>query len=92
MPTKVMDNQANNDNQGASQDLSTILTGHVLRSLGHPDDLLMVKVHHLWDNKYRVNVFTGRDVTSAMITHSFFLVVDGEGNIVAATPEITRQY
>jgi hypothetical protein len=39
-----------------------------------------------------VNVLVGADVVSVRIPHSYFLVVDGDGTILASTPEITKQY
>ena len=39
-----------------------------------------------------VNVFVGTGIASARVAHSYFLLVDDEGNIVASTPEITGQY
>ena len=46
----------------------------------------------LWNDRYRVNVFVGPVPSSAIVAHSFFLVTDGEGNIIAANPKITKRY
>ena len=46
----------------------------------------------VWQDHYRVNVFVGVEAASAKIAHSYFLVVNGEGTIIASTPKITRQY
>jgi hypothetical protein len=59
---------------------------------GQPVGLLGTQVRPLWQDHYRVNVFVGVDASSAKIAHSYFLVVDGEGTIIASTPKITRQY
>jgi hypothetical protein len=64
----------------------------VLNTLGQPGDLHRVQVRQLWEDHYRVNVFVGVDAASAKVAHSYFLVADGGGNIVASTPTITRQY
>ena len=64
----------------------------VLHALGEPGGLLKVQVRELWDGHYRVNVFTGTDAASARVAHSYFLVADGDANIVASTPKIARQY
>jgi hypothetical protein len=69
-----------------------LLGEHVLRALGRPDGLWGVQVRGLWADHYRVNVFVGVDVGSSRVAHSYFLETDGEGNVVAATPAITRQY
>jgi hypothetical protein len=41
---------------------------------------------------YRVNVFAGADAVSARVAHSYFIVTDNDGNIVASPPRITRRY
>jgi hypothetical protein len=64
----------------------------VIRTLGTPGDLHDVQVRRLWDDNYRVNVLVGEDVASLRVAHSFFLVTDGEGQIRACTPELTRRY
>ncbi len=69
-----------------------LLGGQVLRALGQPDVPYAVQVRPLWDGHYRVNVFLGADVTSLRVAHSYFLVTDDDGAILAATPPITRQY
>jgi hypothetical protein len=51
-----------------------------------------VQVRSLWGDHYRVNVFVGPDPAMAKVAHSYFLVADGDGNILASTPTITRQY
>jgi len=72
--------------------LSAEIGARVLRTLGQPDDLYQFQVRQLWDNHFRVNVFVGTDSTSFRLAHSYFLVADGDGNIVNSTPEITRKY
>ena len=66
--------------------------GHVLRLLGKPADLHKVQVRHLWEDHYRVNVLVGEDAACIKFAHSFCLVADDAGNILASTPQITRQY
>ena len=41
---------------------------------------------------WRFNVLAGENVASARVAHSYFLVVDGDGKLIASTPKITRQY
>ncbi len=69
-----------------------VIGKHVLHTLGQPSDLQSVQVRHLWGNHYRVNVFAGANVASAKVTHSYFLVADNDGNVVASAPKITRRY
>jgi len=72
------------------------LTSHigvkVIRALGRPPAFLKVSVRPLWQAFYRVNIFVGADAISARIAHSFFLDADGDGNIVASTPAVSRRY
>jgi hypothetical protein len=80
---------------GQQQKLDTFnecIQQQVLRALGKPRDLLKVQVNPIWDNHYRVNVFVGLDIASATVANSYFLVIDTEGNIIAATPKIAKQY
>ncbi|MBY0528066.1 MAG: hypothetical protein K2R98_32010 [Gemmataceae bacterium] len=80
------------ENNEKGQRLSDAIGKCVMRTLGHPNDLQRVQVRRLWDDRYRVNVVVGIDAASARIPHSFFLVVDGDGNIVASTPKIIKAY
>jgi hypothetical protein len=69
-----------------------VIGGNVLRALGQPGTLLRVEVRPLWEDRYRVNVLVGLDAASVRVSDSFFLVTDGDGNILASTPTITRRY
>jgi hypothetical protein len=69
-----------------------LLGQRVLRALGQPGDLLCVQVRQLWEGHYRVNILVGADVASTRVAHSYFLVTDGDDNIVATTPTVTRRY
>lgn len=64
----------------------------VIQTLGQPSDLYRVQVRRLWENRYRVNVLTTYDGLSAKIANSYFLVTDGEGVIVTASPTLAREY
>ena len=66
--------------------------GGVLAALGRPVGLYQVAVRPLWENYYRVNVLIGPDATSVRIAHSFFIDVGVTGEILSATPPITRLY
>jgi hypothetical protein len=65
---------------------------NVLAALGRPPDLFRVVLRPLWGNHYRVNVFRGEDITSACIAHSYFVEAGAAGEILSATPRITRLY
>lgn len=71
---------------------SARIRGQILDALGHPGDLHKLQVRWLWDNCYRVNVFTGPDAVSARVVNSYFVVADDAGAIVRTSPRIVRQY
>jgi hypothetical protein len=70
----------------------TRITGHVLGTLGKPNDLFQVQIRPLWRGYYRVNVLVGPDVVTARCAHSYFLEADGDGNVLGSTPKIARRY
>ena len=72
--------------------LNDLIGEQVVHSLGTPDDLLNVQVRRVGSDRYRVNVFVGKDVISGRVANSFFLTADGEGNILTSSPEIVRAY
>ncbi len=72
--------------------LNALIGEQVLHALGEPRNLLKVQVRPLWDGNYRVNVFVGADAACAKIPHSYFVVADGDGNVLSATPKIHKQY
>ena len=72
--------------------LNALIGEQVLHALGEPSDLLKVQARPLWEGTYRVNVFVGVNAASARIANSYFVVVDGDGNILESTPKVQRQY
>ena len=64
----------------------------VLAALGRPGRLFRLAVVPLWGDHYRVNVMTGADPTSVRIPHSYFVAADEQGNILASTPRIRKEY
>jgi hypothetical protein len=91
MPAKQHDSFAEFEAQ-ALHELKAVIAKQVIQQLGEPINLRRVEVRHLWGNRYRVNVFVGAETVSATLPNSYFLVVDGGGDIVTSTPQITRQY
>jgi hypothetical protein len=71
---------------------NSLIEQHVMRTLGPPEGLHRVQIRPLWDNCFRVNVLVGADGASAKVLHSYFLITDGLGKVVASTPKIVRQY
>jgi len=72
--------------------LGAVIWKRIIDGLGEPAGLRQVQVHRLWEDHYRVNVLVGADAASAKVAHSYFLVADGAGHIIASSPEITKQY
>lgn len=76
--------------QGQRQNAA--IAAHVLHRLGKPNTLQRVEVRRLWQDHCRVNVLVGEDLISARVAHSYFLVLDADGAVLASTPGITRVY
>jgi hypothetical protein len=71
--------------------LNELIREQVVHRVGFVADLLWVHVRPLWENHYRVNVFVGKNATSARVASSYFLAVDGDGNILSSSPLIAGQ-
>jgi hypothetical protein len=92
MPTKQQHEQDAELEKQERQQLSALIGKQVMRTLGQPRGFHQVQVRKLWEDHYRVNILVGVDASSVKVAHSYFLEIDGDGNIVASTPIITRQY
>jgi hypothetical protein len=90
MPTTQERAQQKELEQHEREALNAVIGEQVVHMLGGPGDLLRVQVRPLWGHYYRANVYVGKDVTSARIGNSYFMEVDGAGNIVASTPKLTN--
>ena len=64
----------------------------VLKALGRPPGLLRVAVQPLWNDHFRVNVYTGGNASAAAIPNSFFVTADDAGKILHAAPAILKRY
>jgi hypothetical protein len=91
-PTTPPDSPHRNPKKEDRERLKTAVGKRVMDTLGQPGDLHKVQVRWLWEDHYRLNVFVGPDAASAKVANSYFLVTDDEGNIIASTPTIRRQY
>lgn len=64
----------------------------LMKQIGRPKDLIMCRAINLWDNRYRINVYTKtmvHDIESKKISYSCFAKLDKhELNIVSETPPI----
>ena len=92
MQTKQKDQHEAESEKPARSQHQAIIGEQVMHTLGQPKSYHQVQVRKLWSGRFRVNVFVGADLTSAIVAHSFFLVTDDAGQILAATPRITKQY
>ena len=92
MPTHHQDKQHVGQESRERPQANAAIGHHVLQALGHPGDLHRVQVRPLWGDHYRVNVMTGADPTSVRIPHSYFVAADEQGNILASTPRIRKEY
>lgn len=57
----------------------------LMRRIGTPKDLIMCRAINLWDNRYRINVYTKHDVDgieSKRISYSCFAKLDNKDLIV----------
>ena len=69
----------------------------VMKRLGKPPDFFEINVHHLWANKWRVNVWCKGSgsgdgvVLSYNIVDSFFVEVSKD-NRMSSTPRIVKKY
>jgi hypothetical protein len=78
-------------------DLASVIGVSLLKRLGKPNNLHMMKVIHLWNNHYRVNVWVSILGNNSLhdqrrIEHSYFVSVDEHGEILDSKPEIKRIY
>ena len=91
-PQKVKKEEIKKNKQS---DHSFIIKEAVLERLGKPTNLWKIDVIHLWDNRYRVNMWCekkGRIGSTYRITDSFFVITSPEGGIVESRPQIVKRY
>jgi hypothetical protein len=91
MPKEQHTPPANEGTQAASN-VAFSVGRHVMGALGTPGDLQRLDVRPLWGGRFRVNVVLGDSPQRVRIAHSYFIVVDGNGAVVEATPRIIRLY
>ena len=66
------------------------IRARVLAALGRPAGLVKVAVMPLWDDHFRVNVWTSGETSS--IPDSYFVTADERGTILHSEPPIERRY
>jgi hypothetical protein len=92
MPKPKQDNTSAARSLSSQQQANAALGEHVLDALGPPRNLYSVQVRQLWEDHYRVNVLVGTDASSIKVAHSYFLVADEGGAVIASTPRIAKVY
>jgi len=92
MSTKPQEELPRDQKKQECQKLNAAIGRHVMNALGQPGDQHRIQVKPLWDDHYRVNVIVGKDVNTAKVAHSYFLVTDESGNIIDSAPKIKKEY
>jgi len=93
MPNKLQCEQPNDKMDKAEREsLDDLIREQVIHALGTPFDLRSVQVRKVGNENYRVNVIVGVNAGSVRIANSYFLKIGSEGNLINATPKITKQY
>ena len=91
-PTRPPGGEPQKDEEAPKRLPDGLVRNGVLAALGRPPGLYEVAVRTLWENHYRVNVLIGTDPTAIRIAHSYFVEARENGDILSATPRITRLY
>ena len=91
MTTTQQGKQQNDMDQHNRETMDALIGEQVIHILGKPAGLHKVQVRRLWERHYRVNILIGPDAASVKVANSYFLKLDGDGNIVESAPKITRQ-
>jgi hypothetical protein len=92
MPAGPKRERSREKTQLAEETVTDHVRGQVLRALGEPDDRYEIRVRRLWEDHYRANVFLGEGLACGRIAYSYFLVADGDGNIVESSPALHKRY
>jgi hypothetical protein len=90
MSTKHHDPVKAERQKQARQQMDALIRKQVIAALGQPDESYSVQVRRLSEHCYRVNVVRGLGTSAPRIANSYFLVTDGAGNILTATPPIAK--
>lgn len=94
MPNKLQCEQPKEDKleRDEGEKLANLIRVKVIHALGRPIDLRSVRVRQVWNHNYRVNVIGGVNAASVRVANSYFLVIDNDHRLIAATPKIVKQY
>jgi hypothetical protein len=92
MPTTGQRTQRKDMERHKRETLNAAVGAQVMHTLGEPVNLHTVQVRWLWEHRYRVNVFVGKDAGSVRIANSYFVRADQDGNILATSPKLAKRY
>jgi hypothetical protein len=92
LPAKQAGHHHTDGKEPENRQRNAIIAKQVLDALGQPEELFQVQVRPLFPGRYRVNILVGLNAASVKVAHSYFLVSDSEGNILASTPALTKSY
>jgi hypothetical protein len=92
MPAKEQGKHQAEQAEQTHEQRSSVIAHQLLQTLGRPSALYRVEIRHLWDDHYRANVFVSSGPATTRLAHSFFIVADNDGKIIASEPGITRSY
>ncbi len=93
MPNKLQCEQPNEKLEPDEREtLDNLIREQVIHALGTPGDLRSVQVRKVWDDHYRVNVLVNEAAGTVRVANSFFLVINADGGLIAATPKILKLY
>lgn len=83
MPKQQTDSHVAGSEEQGVRLRDSLIGQHVIRALGAPDGLHSVQIRPLWGHCFRVNVLAGADAVTVKVVHSYFLVTDDGGKVVA---------
>lgn len=94
-PKKVEEEKS--EDRVAGEKLVPTIAKTILKQLGKPPTLIETRVHHLWDNRFRVDVWSEvpnpiNQLVSFKITDSFFVHASPQGEIEYSNPKIIKKY
>jgi hypothetical protein len=93
MPNKLQCEQPKDKMDKAEREsLDNLIREQVIHALGTPFDLRSVQVRKVGNEHYRVNVLVGLNAGSVRVANSYFLKIGSDGDLITATPNITKQY
>jgi hypothetical protein len=88
MTTESQEKLHRQEEKQKRKQVKLVISNQIIEALGQPGDLHKVQVRPLWEDHYRINVFVGVDAASLKLAHSYFLVADDDGKIIASTPPL----